>query len=178
MLQPYGPENHFQILKKAYASVPETGESHRILFRLDDDDALDGEFIARTKRLAKGLLPLQVNAETPFAISFNRGIYLLKSETEPPRVVDSCERAPLSVGPSVVRPVHGKGNPYRYNHRKFAQHYPLFSDISVPAFLRTVHWDNHSTPAMMGLTGQQDEAAIAADLQRHFGLSLDALKAL
>ncbi|OIQ25439.1 MAG: hypothetical protein BM562_17120 [Alphaproteobacteria bacterium MedPE-SWcel] len=178
ILCPFGPDNHFQILKQAYALVPAEGASHCILFRLDDDDALDGDYIARTKRLAAGLLPLQASPGTPFAISFNRGIYLLKSETEPPRVLDSCERAPLSAGVSLVRPARGKGNPYRFNHRKLAQHYPLFSDISVPSFLRTVHWDNHSTPAMMGLTGQHSASALDADLTRHFGMSLAELKAI
>lgn len=174
----FAPENHFQILKEAYGAIPEQGESHRILFRLDDDDALDGGYVARCKRLAAGLLPLQASAETPFAIAFNRGIYLVREEGQPPVVVDSCERAPLSAGTALVRPVSGKGNPYRYNHRKFAQHYPLFSDIAVPSFLRTVHGDNHSTPAMMGLTARQTEAEIDADLQAHFGMSLRALKAI
>ncbi len=174
----YGIDNHYQLLKRAYAEVPRAGESHRILFRLDDDDALDGDFVARTRRLAAGLLPLQASAETPFAIAYNRGLYLVKSRKGPAEVVDSCERAPLSAGTVLVRPAAGGGNPYRYNHRKFAQHYPLFSDISVPAFLRTVHWDNHSNPAMMGLTGQQEAAEIDADLLRHFGWTLADLKAL
>ncbi|TNJ39769.1 glycosyltransferase [Phaeobacter sp. B1627] len=178
ILCPFGPDKHFTILKQAYALVPPERESHSILFRLDDDDALDGDFISRTKRLAAGLLPLQASAKTPFAISFNRGIYLVKSQTEPARVLDSCERAPLSAGVSLVRPARGRGNPYRFNHRKLAQHYPLYSDISVPAFLRTVHWDNHSAPTMMGLTGQHSESAIDADLIRHFGMTLAELKAI
>jgi hypothetical protein len=174
----FAPDNHFQILKEAYAAIPEQGESHRVLFRLDDDDALDRDYVARCKRLAAGLLPLQTSVETPFAMAFNRGLYLVREEGQPPVVMDSCERAPLSAGTALVRPVSGKGNPYRYNHRKFAQHYPLFSDISVPSFIRTVHGDNHSTPAMMGLTARQSEAEIDADLHAHFGLSLSALKAI
>lgn len=174
----FGAANHFQILKDAYELIPDDGESHRILFRLDDDDALDGAYVSRTKRLAAGLLPLQATPETAYAIANNRGIYLVREPGQPSQVIDSCERAPLSAGTAVVRPVTGRGNPYRYNHRKFAQHYPLFSDISVPGFLRTVHEDNHSTPAMMGLTGRQSEAELDADLRQHFGLSLAELKAI
>jgi len=174
----FGTDNHYQILKAAYATVPAQGETHRILFRLDDDDALDGDYVARSKALAAGLLPLQATPQTPFALAHNKGIYLIKEAGQPPQVLDSCERAPLSAGTALVRPVEGQGNPYRYNHRKFAQHYPLFSDISVPAFVRTVHWDNHSTPAMMGLTARQTEAEIDADLRRHFGLTLADLKAI
>ncbi|NIZ14236.1 glycosyltransferase [Phaeobacter sp. HF9A] len=177
-LVPFAPDNHYGILKQAYAKVPKRGESHRILFRLDDDDALDGAFIRRTKRLATGLLPLQPTPETQFAIAYNRGIYLIKREGQAPQVVDSCERAPLSAGTVLVRPAEGRANPYRFNHRKLAQHYPLFSDISVPSFIRTVHWDNHSTPALMGLTGRQSEVGIDRDLTAHFGLTLAELKAL
>ncbi|MDF9304491.1 putative rhamnosyl transferase [Tritonibacter mobilis] len=174
----FAPENHYQILKEAYRAVPQQGESHRILFRLDDDDALDRHYVARCKRLAAGLVPLQTEAVSPIALAFNRGYYLIREEGQPPVVMDSCERAPLSAGTALVQPVAARGNPYRYNHRKFAQHYTLYSDISVPSFVRTVHGDNHSTPAMMGLTARQSDAEIDADLQRHFDLSLSDLKAI
>ncbi len=150
------------VLKEAYGAIPEIwGENHRILFRLDDDDALDGGYVARCKRLAGGF-SLQASAETPLPSPLIAASTLFAKRPATRRGgqlrTGAARRAPR------LRPVSGKGNPYRYNHRKFAQHYPLFSDIAVPSFLRTVHGDNHSTPAMMGLT-RQTEAEIDADLQ-------------
>lgn len=55
---PVGTENHYKLLQKGYNSVPKDGYSHRILFRLDDDDAVDKDFIKRTKGFADALLKM------------------------------------------------------------------------------------------------------------------------
>ena len=47
------PGVHYQLLKQAYEMMPEEGESHFIRFRLDDDDAVDMDFVRRTKAIAQ-----------------------------------------------------------------------------------------------------------------------------
>ena len=89
-----GPGKHYAMLREAYQSVPVEGCSHRIMFRLDDDDAVDRDFIARSKRLARGLFHLH-EAPPPTIIAYNRGFYLRRSETGS-EVFDAVERAPLS----------------------------------------------------------------------------------
>lgn len=178
VLRPVSAGNHFQLISQAYGTVPRHGETHRILFRLDDDDALDVNYVARTKRLAAGLCDLQ-GPDVPFVIAYNRGIYLKRGQDgQAAEVFDACERAPLSAGTALVKRAGTRGNPYRYNHRRFGQHYNLFSDISVPGFIRTIHWDNHSDPAIYGEQAIQSDAELDQDLIQHFNLSLHQLKAL
>lgn len=174
--KPVGMDKHYQLLKQGYNSVPVDGCSHRILFRLDDDDAVDLDFIKRTKRLANGLLQLQ-GPDIPFIIAYNRGFYV-RSNKDGTEVFDACERAPLSTGTTLVARVEHPANPYRFVHRRLAQHYNTFSDISVPAFIRTIHGDNKSNPAQMGITHKMRPKAIDDQLIRHFGVSRDDLKAL
>ena len=172
-----GTENHYQLLKGGYDSVDAGDATHRILFRLDDDDALDMEFVARTKRLAHGLMAVQTDPDSPFIIAYHRGYYIKSTDGEN-EVFDACERAALSAGTTLVAPVGHGHNPYRFNHRRLAQHFNTYSDISVPGFLRTIHGDNKSNPTLMGLTHKMKPAKIDAELQAHFGVSLETLKAL
>ena len=173
---PVGTENHYKLLQKGYNAIPAEGCSHRILFRLDDDDALDKNFVKRTKRIAGGLMKLN-GPRTPVAIAYNRGFYVRTTGADH-EVFDACERAPLSTGTTLVAPVGHGANPYRYNHRKLAQHFNTYSDISVPAFIRTIHGDNKSNPAQMGLTHKLGADEIEKQLQTHFDMSLDRLRAL
>jgi len=167
---------HYRLLRQGYAIVPPEGASHEILFRLDDDDAVDLDFIRRSKQLARGMIPLQ-GADTPFILANNRGFYAQKTNARV-EVFDACERMPLSTGTALVAPVGFGVNPYRFNHRKFAQHFNTFSDISVPGFVRTIHGDNKSDPTQMGRTHKWDKDQIDAGLNQHFDLSTQALEDL
>lgn len=175
-LRRVGPDKHYPLLRDAYQSVDVTDATHRIMFRLDDDDAVDRDFIARIKRLATGLMAIR-DPDTPAIIAFNRGFYVDTTSDET-AVFDACERAPLSTGTTLVAPVTYPNNPYRYVHRKLLQHYDCYSDISVPAFIRTIHGDNKSNPTQMGLTRKMKPRQIAKALKAHFHLTLDDLKAL
>lgn len=168
------PDVHYQLLKAAYDSVPEEGESHFIRFRLDDDDAVDMNFVQRTKAYAQSMIPMQ-GAETPFIISYNRGFYL-KGRGADAEFFDTCERAPLSVGTSLVGPKGHPMNPYRYNHRRFAQYFNTFSDISAPCFLRTIHGDNKSNPALLGDNRRWSDRVLRRNLKRHFGMTPEELR--
>lgn len=175
-LRKAGTGNHYRLLQQGYQSVPSDAAGHRILFRLDDDDALDLGFVARIRRAARGLIAVQ-GADTPFVIACNRGFYV-QAAPGGNAVFDTCERAPLSAGTALVAPPGHMQNPYRFVHRKLAQHYNTFSDISVPAFIRTIHGDNKSNPTQMGITHKMTDADIDRDLRAHFGVTLDALRAL
>lgn len=168
------PDGHYQLIKSAYALVPEGEATHAIRFRLDDDDAVDLNFVRRTKAIAQTMIPMQ-GEQTPFIIANNRGFYL-KGRGAEAEVFDTCERAPLSVGTSLVVPKGNPLNPYRFNHRKFAEHFNTFSDISGPFFLRSIHGDNKSETTMMGKTRQWRPRVLRRNLKRHFGLTLEELR--
>lgn len=171
-----GTDKHYALIKDGYNSVPAKDATHRILFRLDDDDAVDLDFVKRTKELALGLRQLHTS-DRPTIISFNRGFYVKMQDGEND-IFDACERAPLSTGTALVAPVDHPRNPYRYNHRALAQHYNLYSDISVPGFIRTIHGDNKSNPTQMGLTRRKKPDRIAHEISRNFGFDVSKLKAL
>ncbi|KPD10715.1 glycosyltransferase [Phaeobacter sp. 11ANDIMAR09] len=175
-LRPVGTRNHYRLLKQGYDSIPVNDASHRILFRLDDDDAVDLDFVRRTRALATGLLPLQP-AETSFVIAHNRGFYL-QATPEGAEIFDAIEQAPLSAGTALVTPLGSGANPYKFNHRKLARHFNLYSDMQAPAYIRTIHGDNKSEPAQSGITRRMEPAEMDACLKAHFGQSLDALRAL
>lgn len=171
-----GTEKHYKLLKEGYASVPDRQATHRMMFRLDDDDAVDLNYIKRLRKIGLALLHVSGPA-TPHIISFNRGFYVRLQDGEN-EVFDSCERAPLSTGTALLAPVGYTRNPYRYNHRQLPQHYNTYSDISSPTFIRTIHGDNKSSPTQMGLTHQMKPATLQRQLQEKFGLELADLKAL
>ncbi|WP_146346104.1 glycosyltransferase [Phaeobacter marinintestinus] len=174
--RPVGTDNHYKLLQNGYNSISRDGITHRILFRLDDDDAVDLNFVKRTKRFAKGLAKFQ-SPRQPYVIAHNRGFYVNTTDGAP-EIFDAVERAPLSTGTTLVAPAKHGHNPYRFNHRKLPQHYNTYQDISVPAFIRTIHGDNKSNPAQMGLTHKLGMDEIADQVQTHFGMTLDDLRAL
>ena len=174
--QQFWPSKHYRLLKRGFDTIPPGDATHRVQFRLDDDDCLDNDFIARLRRTAEGLIPLQGDAE-PFALCGNRGFYAHRTRMGV-QVYDSCEHMPLSAGATIVGKVGQRLNPYRFNHRRFAQHYNTYSDISVPSFVRTVHGDNKSDATQMGLTRRWSRAQIDRALRKHFDLTPDFLNEL
>lgn len=175
-LRAVGPEKHYQLIKDAYDSMHAGDATHRLMFRLDDDDAVSLDYIRRLRKIGSGLLSLQ-RPDDPHVIAFNRGIYVRLQDGEN-EVFDASERAPLSAGTALLAPIGYQRNPYRYNHRQLAQHYNTYSDVSTPTFIRTIHRDNKSTPTQMGLTHKLGPKALSRQLRSHFGVTLDDLRTL
>ncbi|MEP4196470.1 MAG: glycosyltransferase [Aliishimia sp.] len=175
--EPVGTDNHYQLLKNGYNLIDPKDATHRILFRLDDDDAMDRNYIRRMKWICRNLHKIHPKDAT-YALAFNKGFYVRTQPGEQNEVFDATERAPLSTGTALLAPVGYHRNPYRYNHRALGQHYNLYSDISVPAFIRTIHGDNKSTPTQMGSTHRLKPKMIDKQLRQHFGVTLDEMKTL
>lgn len=166
------PAAHYPLTREAYDRAARPGYSHRVSFRLDDDDGVSLDFVARLRHLATHLMAMQ---DAPTIIAFNRGFYLERLGEGENRIIDCVERAPLSVGTALVHRDDHVSNPYRYNHRAFPQHYNTFSDIGAPVFLRTIHADNVSNPDMRGIFGQMRRREVKAALRDRFGLDADQL---
>jgi hypothetical protein len=175
-LRAVGPDRHYQLIKEAYDSIDIGDATHRLMFRLDDDDAVDLGYIDRLRRTGLALWQLQP-PDVPQVISFNRGVYVRMQAGEN-EVFDACERAPLSTGTALLAPVDYPRNPYRYNHRQLPQYYNTYSDITTPAFIRTIHGDNKSTPTQMGVTHSLGARVLGRQLRKHFGVTLRDLRAL
>lgn len=176
-VQPVGTDNHYQLLKAGYDLIDPGDATHRILFRLDDDDAVDINYIKRLKWICRQLHKMHPKDAT-YAVAFNRGFYVKSNAQGPNAVFDATERAPLSAGTALLAPRDYPRNPYRYNHRALAQYYNTYSDISVPAFIRTIHGDNKSTPTQMGLTNTKQPGRVDRLLRQHFGVTREEMEAL
>lgn len=115
---------------------------HLTGFRIDDDDAVATEFVARL-RDGSGRLLASGLAAGPTAIAYGRGLYWDLSdplqpfhefrETQP--AGQACAMITTSDVPTCV---------YRYNHRRLACHVPTFMDPAGLMFLRTLHDHNDS----------------------------------
>lgn len=175
-LRAVGPDRHYQLLKEGYNSIDPGDVTHRILFRLDDDDAMDINYIKRLKWTCRNLLKMHP-LNTPYAIAFNRGFYVEMRAGEND-VFDAVERAPLSTGTALLAPLDYQRNPYRYNHRALGQYYNLYTDISVPAYIRTINGSNKSQPTQMGETRRLRDKTLDHQLRVHFDVTLAEMKAL
>lgn len=170
------PDWHYSGIKKAFAKVPSDRFTHRTTFRLDDDDAVDGDYIARLKRLVPQVMAIN-GQDRPAGIAFNRGFYVVHQEGRR-AVVPVCERMPISVGTAMVAPVAHPENIYLFNHRALAQHVSTYLDTTVWAYLRSVHRDNKADPKRTGETFDLPNSEVSEALRSGFGTSLQALKHL
>lgn len=170
-------EKQHRVIRAAYESVPMESYSHRAAFRLDNDDGLARSFVARIKQLSHGLMALH-DTEEPTAIAFNRGFYLHLDPEGPNRVTDAVEREPLSTGTTLLSRVDHPHNPYRFNHRALGRHFNLYSDISFPGWIRSVHAENAQRVKKDGFENQFGRNRNATALREHFGMKLSALEAI
>lgn len=114
-------------------------------FRIDDDDAVAIDYIARTRAIADQLLTLGwADAETPAAICFHRGIYWDMARPEEEQFWDFSEKEPLGLASAMITTPEGMTNIYRWNHRKLASQVRCWIDPTDYMFIRTLHGHNDS----------------------------------
>ena len=116
--------------------APSRSEVPRLLttFRLDDDDALACDYIARLRALSVGLTGLCPPEDASHPVV-------------PPgfpaaprwRVVRGGRKASPASGSAMIAPSGHRDNIYRRNHRLLPQLFSHFSDAGRPAFLRSIH---------------------------------------
>ena len=171
-----GVEKHHRQVRAAYQSVPLGKATHRAAFRLDNYDALCLTYVERLRHLSEGLLQLH-DEDVPTILAFNHGFYVGLNPDGPNDVYDTTEREPLSTGTTLLSQSDLHLNPYRYNHRALAQHFNLYSDITTPTFLRTIHAENEDRVMKKGFERKMPERRVKRLVREHFGLSLSELQA-
>ncbi len=141
-------------------------------FRIDDDDAVAVDYIAKTRRIADQLLTLGwADAQTPVAICFHRGIYWDMMRQNADQFWDFAEKEPLGLASAMITTPDAMTNIYRWNHRKLASQVRCWIDPTDHMFLRTLHGHNDSDRAIPP-EAQAMQATLARKLMRdRFGLS-------
>lgn len=169
------PKPHYAAIKAAFASVDIGKATHRTTFRLDDDDALDCDFVARIKMRTAGASAFV--GQAPLALAFNRGFYARQTESGT-EVFDAIERTPVSVGTALLTPAGHPDNVFARNHRFLPQFFDCLSEAKTPAWIRTIHRDNDSDPFVQGRSKEMSQREIEKALKAGFATQLNDLQAL
>ncbi|MEL6954819.1 MAG: glycosyltransferase [Pseudomonadota bacterium] len=147
-------------------------------FRIDDDDAVAVDYVARTRALAEMLLHEgQADADRPAVVAFHRGIYWNMVDTEQP-FYEFTEKTPLGLASAMITPTDGQVNIFRWNHRRLPAHVRCWTDPDEIMFLRTLHQSNDSDRSVPGSAKPLDSHEVRAMLQARFGIDPDAAWAL
>ena len=117
--------------------------SHVTGFRIDDDDAVAVDYVARTRDIADRVIGAGL-AEQPYAIAFARGVYWDLHDPAQP-FHDFRESQPLGLACAMVTTADLPTCIYRYNHRRLPCYVPTYMEPGPDVmFLRTLHGHNDS----------------------------------
>ncbi len=140
-LEPMGPLN---VTKRAYRRGLPDGATHLTGFRIDDDDAVAVDYIAKTREIADQLLHLGwADDDHPAVIAYHRGIYWDMNDPDDP-FYKVREIGPLGLASAMVTKVDDHSNMFRWNHRRVAAYARCWSDPTDLMFVRTLHGHNDS----------------------------------
>lgn len=135
-------------------SAGHKGRGHSVHFRLDDDDALSVNYVARLREISRILSPST-------HITFPSGIFLFPaSATEPTGTSMVQQRFLTAIGLATVNGGNFQKNPFQMMHGNVWTRWPVVSDPGFVAHIRSQHFDN-DTAAYQDriLTGLQRERA-------------------
>lgn len=146
-------------------------------FRIDDDDAVAVDYVARTRHAADGLVAAgMVDAQQPAVVAFHRGLDWDLSDGV---VWETREHSPPAVAIAMVRPAGPmRLNIFRWNHRNLAAKARLWSDPTEIMFLRTLHGTNDSGRKRPERSEPLPWDAVAPILSGRFGIDPDRAAAL
>ncbi len=166
---------HYRATRIAFEKMgDDPAATHTATLRLDDDDALHKSWIDRITQLAPGLAAARWH-DAPIVVAANRGLYFDTRNTQDP-VSEWFEKMPISAGTTLITPRKIWENVFLRNHRRLAEFYDCYSDVSTPMFLRSVHLDNDSHARPSGHQGRLTTEEIEEVLRDGFGLSFDDLR--
>lgn len=170
------PLPHFQAMRRAFNLATPNAATHLTGFRLDDDDALDVDHIARMRATVHAVLPV-AGLATPLVTGCHRGFFL-KIRPQGHVLFEVIEKVPGAQGLAMTTPVRHGDNIFRRNHRLVTQFYNTYTDVTTPAYIRTIHDDNDSIPHASGLIDKADWAAASFPIASHFPFTAAQLQAL
>ncbi|MEH7829564.1 glycosyltransferase [Gemmobacter denitrificans] len=167
---------HYMAVRRAFNFATPDAATHVTGFRLDDDDALDINHVARMRATVNALLPV-AGLDTPLVTGCHRG-YFLEFKPEGHALFHVIEKAPGAQGLAMTRPAGSSENIFRRNHRFVTQFYNTYTDANIPAYIRTIHTDNDSDPHASGQIETADWETAAPLIAEHFPFTAAQLQAL
>jgi hypothetical protein len=163
--------------KRAFRRGVEQGATHVTGFRIDDDDALAVDYVARTRDLADRVIHAGL-AEQPYALAFSRGVYWNLHDPEQP-FHEFREPQPLGLACAMITTAELETCVYRYNHRRLGCYVPTYMEPGeAHMFLRTLHGHNDSGRTIPPHAVEMATRKGSRLLAERFGLDRDAALAL
>ncbi|MEM9969288.1 MAG: glycosyltransferase [Pseudomonadota bacterium] len=170
------PMVHSKAARAAFDALPDQpGTTHRATIRLDDDDGLHAETIARIRHMSETLIVAR-DTTRPFIIGFNRGFYMDPASERP--ISEWYEFRPLGIGLTMVAPKEQSICIYSRNHRKVGAYFDCYTDVGRPMWIRSVHKDNDSAAEPYGRRGKLTDRQIKKALWTGFGLTAGVVDVL
>jgi len=178
MISQQDPSGPLVSTRKAFRRALEPGTDYVTGFRIDDDDAVAVDYIARTRNTAETLLREGwVGPADPAVIAFHRGIYWDLNASEQP-FFDFKEKMPLGLASAMVAAADAQVNIFRWNHRHLPAHVRCWTDPKHVMFIRTLHQTNNSDRSMPPGALPIETADGMGLLRDRFGIDPDAAMAL
>lgn len=168
--------HHYPATQAAFDAVLDPQASHLTSFRLDDDDAVDRNLVARLRATSAALTGMR-DADEPVAIGWNRGLFL-ELDRGGNVISEVVEKLPLGIGLALCAPARSRANIFARNHRLLPQFFDCWTDARTPAFIRTVHPGNDSSAHMSGRSNSLTLSEIEAILAQNFPFTVTDLMRL
>lgn len=122
-------------LKPVMVEASNDRQDPAVHFRIDDDDAVSIDYIARLRSAAVGLRPSTM-------ITFPAGVMGFLDSGR------GCHRAfnkhAIAIGLAIVKAPTDTRTPFQIQHRTYAQRNPVYTDPTFPAYHYTRHTTNNT----------------------------------
>lgn len=142
--------------------------------RLDDDDAIACDLLARIEQLCAQVLACGV-VVPPVVLAFNNGLFLERS-ADGVRVYGVSQKTPLGIGLTLLAPRGLRQTIFTRDHRAVGAYWNCITDAVTPSFIRSVHRDNDSGAWSDGPEIPYSDDQLRVLLRTRFGLELDTLR--
>lgn len=167
-LEPLGP---LQATRRAFRVGASEDLPFVTGFRIDDDDAVATDYVARLRAASDRVLSMGlVSPEAPVAIGFQSGFYWALHEPGLP-LFRCRESRPLGQASAMITTYDAKPNIFRWNHTHLLAHVRCWTDPRPPMFLRTIHGGNDSDRSVPQRAERLSRAEGTSVLTERFGLA-------
>jgi hypothetical protein len=128
--------NISRVLRPVMLEANNDGRDTAIHFRVDDDDALGVDYVARLRRVSAMSLP-------PYSlITFPTGVMGFLDGTTPRHMPQF--KPSIAIGLAVLKAPEDLRTIFHMQHKRYGQHHPTYSDPTFAAFHYTRHTTNNT----------------------------------
>lgn len=160
----------FRATQQAYQRVTDEGAQYVTTFRLDDDDAMAVDFVAKVRDRAGRMIAGRQIEQQPAILAYTNGLYWQASNGMD-GFTHVLERTPLGLSCAMVAKRGMPENVFRRDHRKFGCFFPTLLDPTEIMFIRSVHGYNDSGDKSERERLEISQESLRRVIESRFGLN-------